>query len=185
MAPPLVPAFLTIDGVNFPLEANELSVGIALGIDELQALRYSIDQIVNGDAREMSLKDLSRDGFHVQELSLMPVDPTRPPGWYGDGPINWLRLSGRRPDLSNAFLAWSGFARHALVIPRPVVLELVSQLRVIREQILSGKREGRIDDTLVPPLPPLTPELEEHERLRGLSFDDAQEYREELYAHWK
>lgn len=182
MATPLVPSFLTIDGVHFPLQATSGSVGLARGIEELQALRFAVDQLVNGRARTMPLDQLSHDGFHVQELSAMPVDPTEPVGWHWDGPVNWLRLSGRWPDLTDAFLARAGFIRHALVIPRPVFLELVSQLRVIREQILSGKREGRVDDAPVPPLPPLTPELQEHERLRELSSRDAQAYREKLYA---
>lgn len=176
---PLVPSFLTIGGVHFPLQAHPQHVGIALGIEELQALRYSIDQLVNGDARTMSLDELSREGFHVQELSLMPADPTW--RWCADGPVNWLRLSGRWPD-GDAFLAWAGFIRYALVIPRPVVLELVSQMRVIREQILSGKREGRVDDTPLPPLPPLTPELEEHDRLRAYSTKEAQAFREQRHA---
>lgn len=177
---PLVPAFLTIDGVHFPLEAHPQHVGIALGVEELQALRYAVDELVNGDARTMSLDELSRKGLHVQELSLMPANPTG--RWCGDGPINWRRLSGRWPDLGDAFLAWAGFVRYALVIPRPVAVELVSQLRGIREQVLSGEREGWVDDTPVPPLPPLTPELEEHERLRKTSAEQAQAYREQLRA---
>jgi hypothetical protein len=177
---PLVPAFLTLDGVHFPLEAHPVYVGITSSIEELQALRFSLDQLVNDEARSMSIEELSRKGFHVQELSLMPADPT----WRNcaDGPINWLRLSGRWPEPGDAFLAWAGFIRYALVIPRPVVLELVSRMRVIREQILSGKREGRVDDTPLPALPPLTPELEEYDRLRESSLQEARAYREKLYA---
>jgi hypothetical protein len=130
----------------------------------------------------MSFEDLSRDGFHVQELSLMPVDPTDSMRAHWDGPISWLRLTGQWPDLSDAFIARAGFADRALVIPRSVLFELVLQMRVIREQILTGKREGRVDDTPLPPLPPLTPDLEEHERLRGYSSEEAQAYREKLYA---
>jgi len=179
---PLVPAFLKIEGVHFPLQATAGSVGIASGIEELQALRFALDQLVNGDARTMSIDQFLRDGFHVQELSLMPVDPAMQTRWLADGPINWRWLSGRWADLTGAFLAWAGFIERALVVPGPVVLELVTRLRALREDILAGTREGRVDDTPVPPPPPRTPEIEEHDRLREQSLAEAQAYREELYA---
>lgn len=102
-------------------------------------------------------------------------------GSLADGPLNWRRLSGSWPDLADAFLVRAGFLQRDLVVPRRVLIELVSQLRALRGEILAGKREGRIDETEVPPLCPLTPELEEYETLRRESPDDAYAYADALY----
>jgi len=177
----LVPAFVTFGGVHFPLEASSISVGLTGDIEELGALRYTVDQLVNGDAGTMSLDELSRHGFIMPELWALPIIPARPISELADGPINWFRLSGYWPDTSDAFQVAAGFLPRYLVIPRTAFLELTVCLRSFRAAILSGRREGRVNDTPVPPLPPLTPELEEHERLRAQSFKDAQAYREKLY----
>lgn len=178
----LVPSFASISGVDFPLEANEFGVGLASSAEELEALRYAIDEMVNGDSRHVPIEALAREGFHVQELSAQPITPASSLSNLGDGPINWRRLSGSWPDLGDAFIVRAGFISRELVVPRLVLVELVSRLRALRDEILAGKREGRVDNAEVPPLRPLTPELEEHELLRRKSYERAQAYREDLYA---
>ena len=138
--------------------------------------------MVCGDSRDVPLETLSREGFHMQELSALPIEATTPMRYLGEGPISWRRLSGRWPDLADSFIVHAGFVSRELVVPRSVMIELVSRLRALRSEVLEGKREGRVDDTKIPPLPPLTPELEEHEALRKESYNEAQAYREELYA---
>ena len=178
----LVPSALTFDGVHFPLEASELGVGLASSVEELEALRYVLDEIVNGGSRNVPLETLAREGFGVQELSSRPISPAASPRSLWDGPINWRRLSGKWPDLADAHIVSAGFVRRALAIPRPVLISLATQLRTLRDEILSGKREGRVDDEKIPPPRALTPELEQHEALRKKSSDEAQAYREKLYA---
>lgn len=177
----LVPSFVSVGGVNFPLEANQFGVGLASSAEQLEALRYAIDEMVNGDSREVPLETLSRQGFRVQELRAVPVAPASSLGSLADGPINWRRLSGSWPDLADAFLVRAGFLQRDLVVPRHVLIELVSRLRALRSEILVGKREARIDETEVPPLRPLTPELEEYETLRKDSPDEAYAYAGALY----
>jgi hypothetical protein len=62
----LIPSFLTIGGVHFPLEANRFGAGLEESVEELEALRYAADQMVNGDARDVPIEVLARDGFRVQ-----------------------------------------------------------------------------------------------------------------------
>lgn len=122
---PAVTALLTIDGVHFPLDANPVSVGIADGIEELQALRSSVDALVNGDARTMPFEVLSRNGFHAQEVTLTPVDPTR-----ALGRTDQLAETHRAmAELLRCVHGAGGFVERTLMIPRPVLLELVSQMR--------------------------------------------------------
>ncbi|MEO8844609.1 MAG: hypothetical protein ABI704_23705 [Kofleriaceae bacterium] len=166
--------------MTFPLSATPLWVGLGKGPDELVALGAALDHLVTGDGREVSLEQISRAGFRVQELSAVPIEPTREIASLIDGPISWRRLSGQWPDLGDAFMVSAGFARRELVVPRAVVLDLVSRLRALRAEILAGTRQGRIDDMPVPPPPPLSPELEEYEELCRTSAAEAEAFREEL-----
>jgi hypothetical protein len=177
-----VPSYLSVGGVDFALDASHLGVGLEESVEELEALRYAIDEMVNGDSWDVPIGTLARKGFHVQELSALPIMPGCPLGNLGDGPINWRRLSDSWPDLGDAFIVRAGFISRELVVPRPVLIELIMRLRALRDEVLQGKREGRVDDAKVPPLRPLTPELEEHELLRRKSYERAQAYREERYA---
>jgi hypothetical protein len=91
-------------------------------------------------------------------------------------------LSGSWPDQADSFEVATSFTKRDIIMPRPVLIELVSRLRTLRDEILAGKREGRVDGAQVPPQRPLTPELEEYERLRAFSRKDAYAYAAELYA---
>lgn len=178
----LVPSHLTIGSVVFPLETSASAVDLSAAIPELRPLRLPLDQLVNGDARDQPIDRLLADGYAAQEVGLEPTDPTWPISMFMDGLVNWRRLSGAWPDLSNAMLARTGFIYSVLVLPKPVVAELVDTLRRFRREIAAGEREARLDDTPIPPLPPLTPELAKHEQYRESYSEEARQYREELYA---
>lgn len=179
---PLVPSHLSYGGVNFPVNVSSLRVGLEKTVEAMEVLRYALEEMVNGDSRDVPLDELSERGFVVQELSAKPIAPTDSIEGLSDGPINWLRLSGSWPDLHDAFFLGSGFLSRDLVVPRAVLMDLVARLRDLRADVLAGKRQPRLDDQPVPPVRPLTPELARYEELRASYPDDAWAYQEELYA---
>ena len=58
----LVPSFISIGGVDFPLEANPLSVGLASSTEELEVLRFAVDEMVKQDRNVTRLT--ARRGGH-------------------------------------------------------------------------------------------------------------------------
>lgn len=178
----LVPSHLTIGSVVFPLETSGPSIDVSASVPELRPLRLPLDQLVNGDANDLPIERLLTAGYAAQELSLEPTDPTWPIAMFMDGLVNWRCLSGTWPDPSDAMLARTGFIYSVLVLPKPVVAELVHTLRRFRHEIEAGQRAPRLDDTPVPPPPPLPPELARHEEYRESFSEEARHYREDLYA---
>ena len=181
----LVPSFVVDGGVVFPLFANGRQLAIAGAIhgrdDLLDALGAAMDRMFFGAARDVPIAQLVRDGFRVQGLWAEPTGD-RAFEQLLDGPINWMRLSGRWPDRTDSFLVEADFCRRALVIPRNVLFHLVSQMRELYADVVAGRRQGRVDDTPVPPLPPMTPEVAEYEAQLSLSREDAWEYLKGVYA---
>ncbi len=183
---PLVPSYVSIGGVTFPLFANSAGlVSVCARNNEsdemVNALGAAVSHMVGGAARDVPLAQLARDGFRVQGLWAEPI-PDRSLGQVLDGPINWERLSGRWPDIASSFVIQADFSRRALVIPRDILFALVAQLRELRADVLAGRREGRVDTTPVPPLPPMTPEVAEYEAQLAFSREDAWEYLKGVYA---
>jgi hypothetical protein len=179
---PNVPSFLSSGGVDLPLNASHLRVGLEKSVEELEALRYALDEMVNGDSRDVPIETLARVGFRVQGCWAVPVPSTRSVSGLAMDLLHWRRLSGSWPDPEDAFEVATSFTRRDVVVPRHVLIDLVSRLRALRDEILAGKREGRIDDAPVPPMRLLTPDLEEYEQLRTFSPDDAYTCAAELYA---
>ncbi|HEX8113831.1 MAG TPA: hypothetical protein VF516_39135 [Kofleriaceae bacterium] len=169
--------------MDFPLEANQFGVGLAPSVEQLEALRYAIDEVVNGDSRDVPIETLAREGFRVQGCWAVPIPPTKSPTSLAIDELHWRRVSGAWADPSVSFEVATSFTKRDVAVPREVLIQLVIRLRALRDEILAGKREGRIDDTPVPPPRQLTPELEEYERLRTFSRADADAYAAELYAH--
>jgi hypothetical protein len=180
----LIPSYLLIGEVAFPLMVTPAEVTVlASGRDDIfAALRVLAGMMASGDAKDVPFEDLARHGFREQEVYAVPIRASQSVDTLLDGMINWRRLSGSWPDLPSSFEVDTGFTGRALVIPRDVLFQLVAELRALRADVLAGRRQGKVDDTPVPPLRPLTPELEEYERLRSISMADAWEFGKELYA---
>jgi hypothetical protein len=178
----MIPSYLSFAGAIFPLRATPLGVDIAEHSEELIALGSAMNFLVAGRGRDIPLKTIAREGFCQQALWMELVDPVEGGRYLDDGPINGRRLSGHWPDLSDSFYIRADFAKRQLVIPRPVVMQLVERLRMLRAQVLDGSRVGQLDHVPVPPPPPLTPEFEKYERLPAKASRRAEALREELYA---
>jgi hypothetical protein len=178
----VIPSYLSLDGVDFPLFVRDQHVGLGYGARELEVLGFALDEMVNGDSRDVSIDELASRGFKVQELSAIPIGPEDSYARLNDGPINWRMLSGRWPDFSDSFFVRSGFLKKDLVIPRPVLMNLVAKLREFRDDLANGTRESRVSAELVPPPRPRTPELERYEQLVAAGDDEAWKLAEELYA---
>ena len=177
----LIPSYLLIGDVSFPLMATPEEVTVlSSGRDDIfAALRVLAGMMACGD---VSLDELARTGFREQEVHAVPIRASQSVDTLLDGMINWRRLSGGWPALESSFEVDTGVTRRALVIPRDVLFELIAELRTLRSEVLAGRRQGKIDDTPVPPRRPLTPELEEYERLRSISMEDAWAFGKDLYA---
>jgi hypothetical protein len=178
----LVPPSLVIDGVTFPLAVNADKVQLARGADELHALEYLVEHLTIGAGKSIPIEAI---------VAGKPIEPPAPisalptarmkADELRDGPFNWKRLSGRYPDLSDAYLVRTGFTPRKLAVPRAAFAELVRQVRSLGAEVNAGQREARVDDSMpVPPPPPITPEIVEHDRLRAISERFAQEFREML-----
>lgn len=181
----LVPSHVSLGGVAFPLVVTpaEITVLSTHRNDIFMVLCVVVGELTSGDGKDVPIDQLAREGFNVPYVHAAVVRPDQTVDELLDGLINWRRLSGQWPERScSVQLTAAEAARRALVMPTDVFLELVSQLRALRADVLAGRRQGKIDDTPVPPLRPLTPELEEYERLRTVSMADAWEYGKELYA---
>ena len=183
----LIPSYLSIGGVVFPLLARDNGLLMVAGRggdrdDFLGAVQVAVDQMVRGDHKDAPIEQLARNGFREQGLWAEPIDPSQSVDYLLDGLINWRRLSGTWPDPASSFMVHADFMRRNLVIPREVLFELVRNLRELDADLASGRRLGRVDDAPVPPLPPLTPAMETYEALRAESAAEAEEYRKELYA---
>jgi len=180
----LVPSHVSLGGVAFPLVVTPAEITVLSthrnGI--FTVLAVVVGELTSGDGKDVPLDQLAREGFNIPYVHARVIRPEQTVDELLDGLVNWRRLSGSWPDRSRSFHVDAEAARRSLVIPAEVLLVLVSQLRALRADVLAGRRQGKLDDAPVPPLRPLTPELEEYERLLTVSMADAWEYGKELYA---
>jgi len=180
----LVPSHVSLGGVAFPLVVTpaEITVLSTHRNDIFMVLRVVVGELTSGEGKDVPIDQLGREGFNIPYIHAKVIRPEQTVDVLLDGLVNWRRLSGSWPDRSRSFHLDAEVVRRSLVIPAEVLLELVAQLRAFRADVLAGRRQGKIDDTPVPPLRPLTPELEEYERLRTVWMAKAEEYGKELYA---
>lgn len=119
----VVPAFLVVDDVKFPLVVDGGHVRIA---DEqrfpgLKALSYVAGHLVARTGRARVAELTQRQSLHHQALTAFFVGPDDRDG-LGDGVVNWTRLAGRPLDLDDAYFVGTTWIPQALVMPRHTLM---------------------------------------------------------------
>lgn len=158
----VVPAFLIVDDVKFPLAVAGGHVRIAddQRFPGLNALSYVAGHLVarTGGARVAELTQ--RQSLRHQALSASFVDDDNRDD-LGDGVENWTRLAGRPPDLDDAYFVGTTWIREALVMPRHTLIRLVEQVGALEDAVAAHQLDARIVG--VPEAGPVNPPAEVEE----------------------
>jgi hypothetical protein len=142
----VVPSFVVIDGVRFPLSADGRGVRIAddKRFPGLNALSYVAGHLVgmrSGTARVAELTE-RRSFIRPQALVASVVnDDNR--NELGDGVANWTRLAGRPPDLEDAYLVSTLFLDDVFVMPRHTLIRLIEHVGALHDAVLAHQLEPR------------------------------------------
>ena len=141
----VVPAFLVVDDVKFPLVVAGGHVRLAddLRFPGLNALSYVAGHLIarGGSARLAELAE--RQSLRHQALSASFVDDDNRND-LGDGVENWTRLAGRPPDLGDAYVVGTTWIREALVMPRCTLIRLVEQVGALEDAVAAHRLDARI-----------------------------------------
>jgi hypothetical protein len=157
----VVPAFLVVDDVRFPLVVDGGHVRIAddQRFPGLNALSYVAGHMIarTGSARVAELT--RRQSLHHQALTASFIGPGDRDD-LGDGVANWTRLAGRPPDLDDAYFVATTWIPQALVMPRSTLIRLVEQVGALEDAVAAHRAAARI--TGIPEAWPvqLPPEVE-------------------------
>src|SRR4051794_35871508 len=141
----VVPSFLVVDDVKFPLAVAGGHVRIADDprFPGLNALSYVAGHLIarTGSARltELTLRQTLRH----QALSASLVDDDNRDD-LADGVENWTRLAGRPPDLGDAYFGGTTWIREALVMPRHTLIRLVEQVGALEDAVAAHQLEARL-----------------------------------------
>ncbi len=153
----------------------ERSVRLAVGRPELEALGYVVEYLVahrQGPARTAEL--MRRVDVSAPQPSASVVQPTDGAAELGDGPINWMRLTGALPDPADAYLVATTFTDAMLEIPRAALIELVEQIGALDDAAHAEPSEPRLDTAQTLSERPRAPAVTEYDRLFGIFGRDAQ-----------
>jgi hypothetical protein len=152
----VVPAFLVVDDVKFPLVVAGGHVRIADDprFPGLNALSYVAGHLIarTGSARVAELAE--RQSLRHQALSASVVEPDNRDD-LGDGVENWTRLAGRPPDLDDAYFVGTTWIAQSLVMPRDTLIRLVEQVGALEDAVAAHQLEARING--VPEAGPVNP----------------------------
>jgi len=181
----LVPAFIEVGGVEFPLMAYVH--GVRLAEDQPRGgdpLGYLVEHLVvkrQGSARVTELE--RREDFSARELYAVVVTTSDTVRDQGDSVINWIRIAGVWPDLTDAYRVGTTFLKERLAIPRAVLIKLIEEVGRLNDEVLAGTREPRIE-AAPPARIARLPEVVEYDRLAEISTKFADEYFEKLLT-WR
>lgn len=163
----VVPAFLVVDEVKFPLVVDGGHVRLADDprFPGLGALSYVVGHLSDraSDARVTELA--ARQSLRHQALTAMFIEPDDRDD-LGGAVENWTRLAGRPPDLDDAYLVGTSWIRDSLVVPRTTLIQLVERVGALIDAVAARQLEARI--TGVPDAGPVTPPPE----AEGVEVDD-------------
>jgi hypothetical protein len=152
----VVPAFLVVDDVKFPLVVDGGHVRITddQRFPGLNALSYVAGHLVARTGSRRVAELTQRQSLRHQALSASFVEPDNRDD-LGDGVENWTRLAGRPPDLDDAYFVGTTWIREALVMPRHTLIRLVEQVGALEDAVAAHQLEARI--TGVPEAGPVKP----------------------------
>ncbi len=167
----VVPAFVVIDGVRFPLAADARGVRIAADkrFPGLNALSYVAGHLVGMRFGAERVAELTERKTFVRPQALVASvvnDDNR--NDLGDGVANWMRLAGRPPDLEDAYLVSTLFLDEMLVMPRRTLIRLIEQVGALHDAVLAHKLEPRTAEIGPDELAPVVTSPAQHQ-----SDDDA------------
>lgn len=145
----VVPAFIAIDGVRFPLAANDRGVRIANdarfpGLEALSLVAAHLIARRSGAERVTDLLE-RKTVTRPQALVASIVDDDNRND-LGDGVENWIRLAGHQPDLTDAYLVSTLFLDDVLVVPRHTLIQLIEQVGALQDAVLGRELEPRTAD---------------------------------------
>jgi hypothetical protein len=142
----VVPAFVAVDGVKFPLSVSPQGVGLAndAAYPGLDALSYVAGHWI-ARARGERLAELTeRRSLQQQALAAFFIEP-KDRDDLGDGVENWTRLAGAPPDLGDAYFVGTDWIRASLVVPRSTLIRLIEQVGALDDAVKAHMLEPRID----------------------------------------
>lgn len=147
----LVPRFLHLDGVAFPLEATATGVRVAMAVPALEPVQLVLAQLCNpGATAEQRAAFAAGRDFVVPELAAVRLRADHPDA--RGGVENWRAFAraadALRPD-SEIYLFSAGFSRHALALPRATAVALAAELMRLSDAL----RAGTLRAELAPPAP--------------------------------
>jgi hypothetical protein len=161
----VVPAFVVIDGVRFPLAASER--GVRLADDKrfpgLNALSYVAGHLVGMRSGAERVAELTERKSFVRPQALVASvvnDDNR--NELGDGVANWTRLAGRPPDLRDAYVVSTLFLDDMLVMPRHTLIRLIEQVGALHDAVLAHELEPRTAQVDPEQLVPVTVDPAQH-----------------------
>lgn len=142
----VVPAFLVVDDVKFPLVVDSGHVRIAddQRFPGLNALSYVAGHMIarTGSARVAELTQ--RQSLRHQALTAFFIGPDDRDD-LGDGVANWIRLAGHPPDLNDAYFLGTTWIPQSLVMPRRTLIHLVEQVGALDDAVAAHRLEPRIE----------------------------------------
>lgn len=175
----VVPAFVDIDGVRFPLAADARGVRIAddKRFPGLNALSYVAGHLVgmrSGAERTAELTE--RKNFVRPQALVASVVNDDNRNELGDGVANWTRLAGRSPDLQDAYIVSTLFLDEVLVMPRHTLIRLIEQVGALHDAVLAHQLEPRTAESGPESLaPPVAVNPAQHESNEETLHDEAPE----------
>jgi len=162
----LVPSYVAVDGLVVPLAIHQddgrFPTGLWVATDprrpDLDYLMYIVNAML-GRPRAMPWLDLLRQRQPVQlfGVGLRPLEPEdleESPDYVE----RWTRLTGRPPDVDDAYVSSTMFLSGGMVVPRTTLIKLVEKLIELDDAIADGRLEAKIDRSMeIPPPPPPPP----------------------------
>ncbi len=147
----LVPRFLLLDGVAFPLEVTASGARVAMAVPALEPVQLVLAQLCNpGVTEEQRACFAQGRDFVVPELAAVLLRADHPDA--RGGVESWRGFARAadtlRPD-SEIYLFTAGFSRYALALPRATAVALAAELVRVCEAV----RAGALRAELAPPAP--------------------------------
>jgi hypothetical protein len=149
---------IEIDGAQFALHAVEQGVSIVDDMPGMAGLLLVVRKLIDDGVGPQPI--LAGESVVLSQLASGWAVVDEDVDELANGFMNWMRLSGRRPDPTQAYLCSTTFDEHSLLVPTATLVRLVERV--------SAMTHASLDDTRpVRPSPPR--EVVDWDRLRAWS----------------